>query len=206
MRALRRAMAASRDGGALEIVGTAADPRLAARVRSYHGFRETTRGPMCRRELPGGRLVLMVELGPPIRFLDRAGGADRAAHPQGFLAGLHTAPVLTETAGAQSGVQVMLTPLGARRLLGLPMADLTDRVVALPDVLGAEGAVLAARLREATGWAARFDAMDAFLLRRLAAAREVPAGIAWACRTLEATAGRTPIARLRPSSAAASGT
>jgi hypothetical protein len=47
------------------------------------------------------------------------------------VAGLHDAPAVTEHAGEGYGIQAYLTPLGARRLLGMPMRGLTGEVVEL---------------------------------------------------------------------------
>ena len=78
--------------------------------------------------------------------------------------------------GAAGGVQVDFTPLGARRCLGLPMDELTNRVVALEDVLGPGAPLLAERLQEAPGWAERFALLDAALLRRAGGRARAGAG------------------------------
>ena len=72
--------------------------------------------------------------------------------------------------GAAGGVQVDFTPLGARRCLGLPMDELTNRVVALEDVLGPGAPLLVERLQEAPGWRGALRAAR----RRAAAARWRP--------------------------------
>src|SRR5690606_8520409 len=100
---------------------------------------------------PWPGVVLIFDFGPTLRFLDGA-GALAARHAGGFLAGLHDVTVLTETAGAQSGLHVNLTPLGARRLLGLPMAELANRVVGVDDAFGPAGRRLSERLAETPGW------------------------------------------------------
>ena len=46
-----------------------------------------------------------------------------------FAAGPYLRPVVTEHDGEQEGIQVDLEPLAARRLLGLPMSELTERCV-----------------------------------------------------------------------------
>ena len=113
-----------------------------------------------------------------------------------FVGGLSDRPILTEFVGAAGGVQVDFTPLGARRCLGLPMDELTNRVVALEDVLGPGAPLLAERLQEAPGWAERFALLDAALLRRLAAGPEPAPEVAWTFRRL--AAARRPARRSAP--------
>jgi AraC-like DNA-binding protein len=169
------------------------DPRLAADVVALYGYREWGEGAVCRRETPHGAIVLILDLGPTLSFLDRFGGATVAAHPGGFVAGLVETPVFTATAGAQEGVEVLLTPLGAGRLLGLPVSALGGAVVGVGE--GIAGlAALSARLREARGWPARFALLEAWLATRAAAAREVPREMALAWAALRR--GGVPVARL----------
>jgi AraC-like DNA-binding protein len=113
-----------------------------------------------------------------------------------FVGGLSDRPILTEFVGAAGGIQVDFTPLGARRCLGLPMDELTNRVVTLEDVLGPRAPLLAERLQEARGWAERFALVDSFLLRRLESGPEPAPEVAWTLRRLAAADGRLPIGAL----------
>jgi AraC-like DNA-binding protein len=113
-----------------------------------------------------------------------------------FVGGLSDRPVRTEFVGDAGGIQVDFTPLGARRCLGLPMQELTNRVVAIEDVLGPRAALLVERLQEARGWAERFALLDAALLRRLAEGPEPAPEVAWTLRRLAAADGRLAIAGL----------
>ncbi|MEQ9331650.1 helix-turn-helix domain-containing protein [Thalassobaculum sp.] len=185
--------------GVLEMVSGDPDPRLRAVALDYTGYRERSAGPMRRRELPWPGIVLIFDFGPTLRFLDADGTVETGRHHGGFLAGLHNGTVLTETVGAQSGLHVNLTPLGARRLLGLPMHELANRVVGVGEVFGPAGGRLVERLLNAPGWAERFDLLDAAIARRLAATEPLP-GIATAgWRRLEASGGRIAIADLAAS-------
>jgi len=67
--------------------------------------------------------------------------------------------------GHMHGVQISLTPPGARAVFGMPAAVLAHRLVPLDDLLGALGIELVDRLRAATTWAARFTVLDEVLLR-----------------------------------------
>lgn len=180
----------------LEMAVGEPDPRLRGAVLDYTGYRERSAGPMRRRELPWPGIVLIFDFGPTLRFLDPSGAAVTARHAGGFLAGVHDTTVLTETVGAQSGLHVNLTPLGARRLLGLPMAEVANRVVGVDDAFGAAGSRLVEALLNAPDWPTRFDILDAAVLRRLAETDPASrlAVVGW--RRLQATGGRIAIGDL----------
>ena len=110
-----------------------------------------------------------------------------------FVAGMTDRPVATEFTGAAGGVQIDLTPLGARRILGLPMDELTRQVVAVETLLGRE---LVERLHEAPGWPARFALLDAALLRRVAAGPEPAPEVAWTYARLVRADGRLAVGPL----------
>ena len=113
-----------------------------------------------------------------------------------FAGGLSDRPITTELLGTAGGVQIDFTPLGARRALGLPMDELTNRVVALEDVLGPGTPLLVERLHDAPGWAERFALLDAALLRRLARGPAPAPEVAWSLDRLVAAGGRLPVASL----------
>jgi AraC-like DNA-binding protein len=178
------------DGPALwEAIDGKPDPRLRSGVLSYTGYVEHATRPMRRLEVPFAGIPLIISLGPTILV-------DGVSHGS-FVGGLDDSATITEYSGEQRGLQVNLTPLGARRLLGLPMCELARRVVALDDVLGAPRAArLAERLHDAPDWRARFALLDAFLLARLAAAPPVAAELEQAWARLNATGGAIAISQL----------
>src|SRR5690242_18552347 len=94
-----------------------------------------------------------------------------------LLGGLHSVPALITHAGAQSGIQVALRPLGARALLGLPAGELAALDLPAEAVLGGVCAELRDRVRSAAGWPERFAVLDEILLRRIGLLR---AGLHWA--------------------------
>ena len=121
-----------------EMVHGAPDPRLDGYVKSYCAYDERTGSFVRRRELPSDRVVGIVNLGEPIRVLTD----EWTTQPDGFLAGLHDSYAITETCGAQRGVQIDFSPVGAHLLFRLPMHELTHRVVTLDDLLGRAGVLL----------------------------------------------------------------
>jgi AraC-like DNA-binding protein len=182
--------------GALEMVYGGPHPHLRAQVLTYCGYAERTGRPARRRELPWPGVVLIFDFGPTLRILDPFDETVAGTHAAGFVAGLHDVCALTETSGAQSGVQVNLTPLGARQLFGVPMAELAHRVVGIEDVLGAAGRRLTAAPHDAPGWAARFDLLDAIIGRRVATAAALSPLAAAGWRRLKETGGELGIGAL----------
>ncbi|MDP2711190.1 MAG: helix-turn-helix transcriptional regulator [Solirubrobacteraceae bacterium] len=174
--------------GSWEYALRAPHPLLAPYVRGgYAGYRQEMHAPVRRVELPHAGIVLIVGLGPAI-------DVDGAAH-RSFVAGLYDAPAVVTDDGRQAGVQINLTPLGARMLLGLPMRELARRTVALQDVLANDRAI-SERLATLDSWPARFDALDAFLLDRLERAAPPRADVAYAWSRLSEAHGRLRIGAL----------
>jgi AraC-like DNA-binding protein len=154
---------------------------------------DQARGPaMDLREVPFPGVPLIVNLGPPFEVADPGAGLARR---DSFLAGMHDAASLVRGAPTWACVELRLTPLGARRLLGLPMHELANRTVPLEDLVP-RAEELSTRLRESGSWQERFDLVEAFLARRLADAVEPPAGVAWTWQRLSVTGGRASIGAL----------
>jgi AraC-like DNA-binding protein len=165
----------------MELVVRAPHPALRAHVRRYAGYAEAGE-PVRRREVVNGHVVLIISFGPPLRLLP-LGSFDS------FLVGMHAPATITEHDGVSRGVQVDLTPLAARMLLGMPMHELAGRVMPFEDEL-------AERLAEAGGWEQRFAILDAVLGRRLLAAAAPPPDVARAWSRLEETRGRIAVGAL----------
>jgi AraC-like DNA-binding protein len=121
---------------------------------------------------------------------------DSPRRPPALVVGAHDSFTVLEGAGARSWLGLLLAPLGAYRLLGPPMAELSGQLVDLTEVLGADGRRLGERLREAPTWRHRFALLDSFLLRRLDGGSRPAPEVAWAWRRLVATGGRVPIGQL----------
>jgi AraC-like DNA-binding protein len=154
-------------------------------ARGYTGYHERTAAPLRRVETPHPAIVVIVNLGPALRVDGAAFGS--------FVAGLTDVPVLTEHPGEQAGIQLDLTPLGARMLLGVPLREVARRVVALDAVL-AEADV--ARLLAADTWEERFAQLDTLLLGRLDRATPPRPDVAYAWSRLVATDGAVSVAQL----------
>jgi AraC-like DNA-binding protein len=175
-----------------EMVHGAPDPRLRGYVLSYCSYHENTSSFTRRRELPSERVVVIVNLGEPIR-VSAPHHEGWSVQGEGFVAGMHDTYALTETGGSQAGVQVDLTPVGAHLLFGLPMHELSQRVVTLEELFGRAGALLRETLAEAAGWAERFDVVDEFLLARLDVARSPVPSVTRALGRLRDSGGTVPV-------------
>ncbi|TIU51738.1 MAG: helix-turn-helix transcriptional regulator [Mesorhizobium sp.] len=164
-------------------------------VTDICGYRETAAGHFRNVEYASLTVPLVISFAEPFAIgLGRApDDNDRFAS---FAAGLFAGPVMIESFGGACCIQVNFTPLGARRFFRLPMSELTDNMVVLDDVLGAEGAALRERLGNTPDWTARFDLAEAFVAARLESAAETPLEIAWAYDRIITSGGRTRIASL----------
>ncbi|WP_095087430.1 helix-turn-helix domain-containing protein [Mesorhizobium sophorae] len=170
-------------------------PALEGIVTDICSYRETAAGHFHNVEYASLTVPLVISFAEPFAIgLGKApGDNDRFAS---FAAGLFAGPVVIESFGGACCVQVNFTPLGARRFFKLPMSELTDSMVVLDDVLGAEGMALRERLGNAPDWAARFDIAEAFVAARLENAAETPLEIAWAYDRIITSGGRTRISSI----------
>jgi AraC-like DNA-binding protein len=162
----------------------------------YSGYRQDGVPPARHRGLPSPYLTLIITLDDPLTVARHPDPADRPGDYRTLLGGLHTTPALITHPGRQSGVQVQLSPLGARALLGLPAGELAGRDLAADDVLGRVAGELHERMRTAADWPARFAILDQLLLDRADLDQQVTPDIAEAWRRLLRSGGRVRAAEL----------
>ncbi len=173
-------------------------PRLSPLVADYTGYRIEGAEPGVHHGLPSRHLTFIVTLSGTV---DLATMPDSTQPPASFVAlagGLHSTPALIRHDGHQHGIQLSLTPLGARVLLGLPAGELATTVVDLDTLLGPIAGELVDRLRSACTWTERFLELDR-ALTRIAGQRERdgPAPeLGWAWRRLTACHGRVGVGTL----------
>lgn len=169
-------------------------PGLLGDAVEYQGYRERGAAPVVRREAPAMVVPVIVVFDAAFRMEEPGGGWRRLG--RSFVAGLHERSVLVASGGDAHCLQVDLTPTGARRLFGLDLGALRNRVVELEDLIGAEAGRLEDRLAGAPGWAARFALLDGWLSARLKPAAAPPPEIAAAWRALRRSGGAVPVALL----------
>jgi AraC-like DNA-binding protein len=162
------------------------DPRCVRFTESCYGYEEHSPGPLARSEFATASVVMIFEIGAPLRV---SNGARDVRHAGGFVAGLHDGPTRTEHDGHQAGVQLNLSALAARELLGIPLAELAHDVVALADALPRAHRELPRRLGELATWEARLDAVESLLLRPPAPPRAGFAELTWAVAQIERSRG-----------------
>jgi AraC-like DNA-binding protein len=172
----------------MQLASRAPHAALRPHIRTLTGWHERADGPVVRDELPGGRVVLVVSFGPRMDIDGRRFTS--------FAAGLHDAPAHTAHDGLGHGIQAYLTPLGARRFFGVPMGELTNRVVELEDLLGPAAGELAERLAGAGDWAARLDLFERAIAARVLAAPPVATELEWAWARLLDSGGSVPVGTL----------
>ena len=134
-------------------------------VAAYTGYRQRGLPPARHRGLPSPYLTLIFTLDEPLTIEAHPDPGQPPGEFGALLGGLHSAPALITHAGAQSGIQVALRPLGARALLGLPAGELAELDLPAEAVLGGVCAELRDRVRAAAGWPERFAVLDEILLR-----------------------------------------
>jgi AraC-like DNA-binding protein len=145
------------------------------------------REPANFRELPFPGTPLILNFGAPWRVEDTV--------LESFLAGLHTRPTAVSGGREFSCLELRLTPLGTRHLLGRPLHELVDQSVPLEELLpGVER--LTTRLSDTPRWEARFDLVESFLGRRLADSPPPPRELDWAWRQLVRSGGRIRVREL----------
>ena len=165
-------------------------------VRGLTGYSARSRVGVRRHELPSGTIPLIIGVDAGIDV--HLPGRDERAPTRltSFIAGLHESSALTVHEGSWSGVQVDLTPLGARRLVGIPMHEMFNRDLALRDALGPAGDRLEQGVNAAAGWTERLDMVEAYLLRRLARGAPPRQEVRRAGGALYASGGRLPISTI----------
>jgi AraC-like DNA-binding protein len=179
--------------------GVRAQPAEALRpfIAYYSGYRQAGMEPAEHRGLPSPYLTLIFTLDEPLTVAEHPDPRQPAAQYVTLAGGLHSSPALVTHDGSQSGVQLALSPLGARAILGVPAGELAVIDVDGSDVLGAFAAQVQERLREAGNWQERFGVLDEMLAARLADGRSgVSPDVSYSWQRLLAAQGKLPISAL----------
>lgn len=134
-------------------------------VRTLSGYLERAEGFSTRVERATADVILIFEVSEPIGMMTREG--HRRFFEGGFVAGLDDLPTPTELSPIQAGIEVRLTPRAARRLLGVPLAEVGRRVVGVTELLDGEDRHIPERLHETTDWGRRLSLVSEMLTRRL---------------------------------------
>lgn len=185
-------------GAAVWEVARPARPSRLAGVRMA-GFRDRGVTAAGHRAIPHPAVTLALEFGAgPLVVDDAAGRQQRGSLVAGLGFGAGTRWVRGENFEA---VQVRLSPVVARVILGVPLDGLDGVVVALDDVWGRQAARIRAQLSDASSWEERFAVTDALLAGRWLtgsskARSPVDPEVAWAWQQILAGRGRVRVDRL----------
>ncbi len=159
------------------------------------GYRYAGGTPGVHVGLPSGALTLVVPFDEPL-WLSGAGLAGPTPF-EGVLAGLATGPTLIHHDGSQHGLQLGLTPSGARAVFGMPPGELAESSVELEDVVGLVARSLREELQGYATWPERFAAVDRVvrgLMSRHESRRDGSPEVGQAWRLIRRGGGRTPVA------------
>lgn len=161
----------------------------------WSGYEERARGRVERLELPGPFVpVILAFGGMALRSGEGEGPWQRQAGA--FVTGLDEGPTLTAHGGFQAGMEVKLTPLGAWRFFGQPLAPWQGQVLAWEEVAPPGLKQLPQGLEALPSWAERFDLLEASLGRQLVDSK-VALGLADAAvQGLQRSGGRLPLQQL----------
>ncbi len=162
-------------------------------VREHQGYRERGVTPARHLGLPSPYLTVIFTLDEP---LEVARHADPRQSPEVYAAmvgGLHSSPALVVHDGAQSGIQLQMSPLAARPLTGMPAGELASTDVHAEEVLGRLATQMYERVRTAGDWSARFAVLDQLLGEVLDVDRTVPERVARAWTLMLRSGGTAPI-------------
>ena len=167
-------------------------PALAAHVRCIWSY-EADAGEAAaaaERIVPDGRCELIVHFGAP--YLE---GATR--QPRALFAGQLTRPLWLRADGPAGVLGVRFHAAGARRFLGRPLAEATDRRIPLTDLWAADARRLVRNVANASDASTRARIAAAFVAERIEAGDGKDDDVVARCvARLEEGAGRVAIEEL----------
>jgi AraC-like DNA-binding protein len=164
-------------------------PALRAHVSHYADYSEQTGSFSARQELATTSGVLIYALGGPLEIV----GADRRAivlrQGEGFAGGIADATSISRGKGAQAGVHVFMPLDSLAAVVGMPLAELANRVATMRDLIGAAADDLGDKLLDAKDVEQRFAILDRFLAGRFVEAPAADRTIRWSMIRLTQACG-----------------
>lgn len=173
----------------------AARPRglLSRYVREHHGYRQRGIEPGQHLGMPSPYLTVIFTLDEPVDIRRHPDPRQCPGRFPTLVGGLHSSPALIVHPGAQSGIQLQLSPLAARPVLGMPAGELVSVDVTADVIWGSVAHRIQEKVREAIDWPARFAVLDQLLGEGADDRRGVPDGVARAWELLLTSGGTMPI-------------
>lgn len=143
-----------------------ATPRLRQFVRGYTGYRMSGYAPGRHVGMPSPYLTVVITIGDPLLMAEATVPAQHTTEWTMLASGISPVPCTIAHDGSQHGVQVALTPLGARAIFGMPTAAIGGWLVDLEDILGSDARELRERVTGHRTWPERFAVLDDVFSRR----------------------------------------
>jgi AraC-like DNA-binding protein len=153
------------------------------------GFRGRSAGPVDVRVIPHPAVTLVLEFGNGPLVVDLATGRQLRGN---LVAGFMHGAIRVRGENVEC-VQVRLSPVVARAVLGASPAELDRTVVALDDLWGKDAARIQQQLADAASWAERFALAEALLVRRRATAASVDPEVSWCWDRIVVSRGRVRV-------------
>ncbi|MCG5219199.1 helix-turn-helix domain-containing protein [Streptosporangium sp. KLBMP 9127] len=157
------------------------------------GFLDRGMAPEGHRMIPHPAVTLVLDLraGPPV-VEDVAGRQHRGS----LVAGLGLSGAVWVRGQDIACVQVRLSPVVARAILGVGPAELDGCVATLDDLWGRQASRISEQLGEVSSWQDRFALIEALFARRCEAGSPVEPEVAWAWHRIVGSRGLVRVERL----------
>jgi AraC-like DNA-binding protein len=162
-------------------------------VAEHHAFRFRHVPPARHLGLPSPYLTVIVTLDEPLHVSQQPDATQAPDRYDALVGGLHTRAAVIVHDGAQSGVQLALSPLGTRALLGVPAGEMAGLDLHAADLIGRLAPELQERMQAATGWGERFRLLDEGLGRLVDPARRPPDEVCHAWHLLRTSQGNARV-------------
>lgn len=183
-----------RDDDALWDIATPARPPRVAGV-TMAGFGDRGRTPADVRLIPHPAVTVAIMFGDGVVSVSDASGRVQGGNLVTGI-GLGFGNMRARRLENFQCLQVRLSPVIARAVLGTSPADLDGRLIGLDDLWGRESSRVSERLDAAASWEERFALVDAVIARRYADVLPVDREVAWTWRRIIAGRGRVRVERL----------
>lgn len=170
---------------------------LRADVVNYAGYGVKRSKPQRTLHLPACTVTLFFGWGDPIRLHDPYAREREGTAWESMAVGLCSHADISEISGTTYGVQVELTPLGAYRMLGMPLHHLANRATRPEEILGHRWvARLTGRLAQASDWPELCAVLDDTITTRLREGRWPSPVVLEAWNRLRRTHGQMTVSEL----------
>lgn len=180
----------------IKLVRHHASPALDGLITGMVGLSERAAEAVRRRQPAGTVLPLVLSFGDALAIDSLADGVGAGREYRSFIAGLSGGFADTRFDRGQDCVQVYLTPIGVRRILGVPGREVARAVLDAGDVARDLGDTLSSRLHAASTWTERFELVEHLLLRRAASGSSPPPWLTWMWNEIQSSGGRARIGEL----------